>query len=225
MRLSRGKGYTAFRGRGRKLRQIPSPRKSHFSAPSSFIDTSHRQVSGPGMSALFDFRSFLTVLLLAICTCTYTKLLSPQARATLRDSFTSAWPVFFALVHVETHLARLRAAVDAENGGSWLVVENGEVCAATALLINDRNLTQHCLEMSPGSGKGCRRMWGSVASPWQCPCCCTSVRNTGAVLRQIQGVLLKLQHTQSFTSASRELSAVPRPIHCRPPGCWCGAPT
>jgi hypothetical protein len=33
------------------------------------------------MSALFDFRSFLTVLLLAICTCTYAKMLSPQARA------------------------------------------------------------------------------------------------------------------------------------------------
>ena len=36
--------------------------------------------SGAAMSALFDFRSFLTVLLLAICSCTYAKMLSPQAR-------------------------------------------------------------------------------------------------------------------------------------------------
>ena len=38
------------------------------------------------MSALFDFRSFLTVLLLAICTCTYAKMLSPQARASAPPS-------------------------------------------------------------------------------------------------------------------------------------------
>lgn len=30
------------------------------------------------MSALFDFRSFLTVVLLTICTCTYIKLMSPN---------------------------------------------------------------------------------------------------------------------------------------------------
>jgi len=30
------------------------------------------------MSALFDFRSFLTVVLLTICTCTYVKLMRPQ---------------------------------------------------------------------------------------------------------------------------------------------------
>lgn len=30
------------------------------------------------MSALFDFRSFLTVVLLTICTCTYIKLMRPQ---------------------------------------------------------------------------------------------------------------------------------------------------
>ena len=30
------------------------------------------------MSALFDFRSFLTVLLLSICSCTYVKLRAPQ---------------------------------------------------------------------------------------------------------------------------------------------------
>jgi Protein of unknown function (DUF1242) len=90
------------------LRQIPSPRKSDFSAPSSSIDTSHRQVSGQGMSALFDFRSFLTVLLLAICTCTYTKMLSPQARAILcwTASPQRGLFIFFALTHVETHLAR-----------------------------------------------------------------------------------------------------------------------
>ncbi|KAG1675331.1 hypothetical protein FOA52_016005 [Chlamydomonas sp. UWO 241] len=29
------------------------------------------------MSALFDFRSFLTVVLLTICTCTYVKLMRP----------------------------------------------------------------------------------------------------------------------------------------------------
>jgi hypothetical protein len=33
------------------------------------------------MSALFDFRSFLTVLLLTICTCTYVKMKAPQVRA------------------------------------------------------------------------------------------------------------------------------------------------
>ncbi len=33
------------------------------------------------MSALFDFRSFLTVMLLSVCTCTYVKLRAPQARA------------------------------------------------------------------------------------------------------------------------------------------------
>jgi hypothetical protein len=33
------------------------------------------------MSALFDFRSFLTVLLLTICTCTYVKMRAPQVRA------------------------------------------------------------------------------------------------------------------------------------------------
>lgn len=30
------------------------------------------------MSALFDFRSFLTVVLLTICTCTYVKMRAPQ---------------------------------------------------------------------------------------------------------------------------------------------------
>ncbi len=33
------------------------------------------------MSALFDFRSFLTVVLLTICTCTYIKLMRPQLLA------------------------------------------------------------------------------------------------------------------------------------------------
>ena len=32
------------------------------------------------MSALFDFRSFLTILLLSICSCTYVKLRAPQVR-------------------------------------------------------------------------------------------------------------------------------------------------
>ncbi|KAL6749656.1 DUF1242-domain-containing protein [Haematococcus lacustris] len=33
------------------------------------------------MSALFDFQSFLTVVLLTICTCTYIKLMRPQILA------------------------------------------------------------------------------------------------------------------------------------------------
>jgi len=33
------------------------------------------------MSALFDFRSFLTVMLLSICSCTYVKMRAPQVRA------------------------------------------------------------------------------------------------------------------------------------------------
>jgi hypothetical protein len=32
------------------------------------------------MSALFDFRSFLVVILLSICTCTYVKMRAPQVR-------------------------------------------------------------------------------------------------------------------------------------------------
>jgi Protein of unknown function (DUF1242) len=32
------------------------------------------------MSALFDFRSFLTILLLSICSCTYVKMRAPQVR-------------------------------------------------------------------------------------------------------------------------------------------------
>lgn len=31
------------------------------------------------MSALFDFKSFLTVVLLVICTCTYVKMMYPSA--------------------------------------------------------------------------------------------------------------------------------------------------
>jgi len=39
------------------------------------------------MSALFDFKSFLTVVLLSICTCTYVKLLAPNLLDPYRTGF------------------------------------------------------------------------------------------------------------------------------------------
>lgn len=44
------------------------------------------------MSALFDFKSFLTVVLLTICTCTYVKLMRPNL-LTHREGCGQHWAV------------------------------------------------------------------------------------------------------------------------------------
>lgn len=42
------------------------------------LDDSPRCARAGAMSALFDFKSFLTVVFLTICTCTYVKLMRPN---------------------------------------------------------------------------------------------------------------------------------------------------
>ena len=49
-----------------------------LSAPSSVRPP---RAASRAMSALFDFRSFLTILLLSICSCTYVKMRAPQVRS------------------------------------------------------------------------------------------------------------------------------------------------
>ena len=120
--------------------------------------------AAPSMSALFDFRSFLTVLLLAICSCTYAKMLSPQARQ--RAALTCLACLRIDASALGTHAARCShnarglwacsgrwpgASVSAPTTAGPL--PQGLCCPAVPL--PDTQMV-----LLAASGSGCRRTWG-----------------------------------------------------------------
>ena len=73
------------------------------------------------MSALFDFKSFITVVLLTICTCTYVKMRAPQLMArrptpsiifvAKTSSFSLVWHIFLIML-ISLVATRTRTAQD-----------------------------------------------------------------------------------------------------------------
>jgi hypothetical protein len=66
--------------RARQGAQGLSAAARRASARAAAAASGRRRRRAAPMSALFDFRSFLTVVLLTICTCTYVKMRAPQVR-------------------------------------------------------------------------------------------------------------------------------------------------
>jgi hypothetical protein len=108
-------------------------------------------VAAAAMSALFDFQSFLTVVLLFICSCTYYKLINP-------GGLTQTTGCVHACVR-----ACVRARVCVSNGGSWQAAcsltgaQQQHISTAVACRLDARvpdTVRTHALPLPAGSG-GC----------------------------------------------------------------------